>query len=138
MFTICESRTIQMTQNCKNSKCLQILAEEDFPLKLLWRTPIKVHWRADRRRQPRSREHHLAQRRQRRQRSTTNITKACSGKITQLHCIKTKPNEREHQLPTLPKAMRLDQTTLKVYRQNYLLRCSDRQQKFMHIKNIFP
>ena len=48
---------------------MQILAEEDFPLKLLWRTPIKIHRRADRRRQPRSREHRLAQRRQRRQHS---------------------------------------------------------------------
>ena len=74
MFIIGESRTIshpngQMTQNCKHSKCLQILAEEDFPLKLLWITVIKIHRRADRRRQPRSREHCLAQRRQRRQHS---------------------------------------------------------------------
>ena len=51
---------IQITQNCKHSKCLQILAEEDFPLKLLWRTPIKIHRRADRRRQPRSREHRFS------------------------------------------------------------------------------
>ena len=29
-----EQFTIQMTQNCKHTKCLQILAEEDFPLKL--------------------------------------------------------------------------------------------------------
>ena len=65
----CVDFPIQMTQNCKHSKCLQILAEEDFPLKLLWRTPIKIHRRADRRRQPRSREHRSAQRRQRRQHS---------------------------------------------------------------------
>ena len=64
-----EQFPIQITQNCKHSKCLQILAEEDFPLKLLWRTPIKIHRRADRRRQPRSREHRLAQRRQRHQHS---------------------------------------------------------------------
>ena len=58
MFTIGESRTnSHPTQNCKQRKCLQILAEEDFPLKLLWRTPIKIHRRADWRRQPRSREH---------------------------------------------------------------------------------
>ena len=36
-------------------------------------------------------------------------------------------DEREHRLPTIPKATRLDQATLKVYYQNYLLRCSDRQ-----------
>ena len=37
--------------------------------------------------------------------------------------------EKEHRLPTLPQAMRLDQETIKVYSQNYLLRCSDRQQE---------
>ena len=52
-----EQFPIQMTQNCKHSKCLQILAEKDFPLKLLERTQIKFYRRADRRRQPRSREH---------------------------------------------------------------------------------
>ena len=51
-----EQFPIQMTQNCKHSKCLQILAEKDFPLKLLERTQIKIYRRADRRRQPRSRE----------------------------------------------------------------------------------
>ena len=50
-----EQFPIQMTQNCKHSQCLQLLAEEDFPLKLLWRTPIKIHRRADR-----SREHRLS------------------------------------------------------------------------------
>ena len=64
MFTVNhEQFPIQMTQTCKHSACLQILAGEDFPLKLLWRTPIKVHQRLDRR-QPRNREHRLAQRRQ--------------------------------------------------------------------------
>ena len=45
--------------------------------------------------------------------------------------------EREHRLPTLPKATRLDQATLNVYSQNSIpcdfvkiLRCSDRQQDF--------
>ena len=37
--------------------------------------------------------------------------------------------ERDHRLPTLPKATRLDQATRKVYSQNYLLRRSDRQQE---------
>ena len=55
-----EQFPIQMTQNCKHSKCLQILAEEDFPLKLLGRTPIKIYRRADRRTQPRSREHRFS------------------------------------------------------------------------------
>ena len=37
--------------------------------------------------------------------------------------------DREHWLPTLRKATRLDQATLKVYSQNYLLQCNDRQQE---------
>ena len=55
-----EQFPIQMTQNCKHSKCLQILAEKDFPLKLLGRTPIKNYRRADWKRQPRSREHRFS------------------------------------------------------------------------------
>ena len=55
-----EQFPIQMTQKCKHSKCLQILAEKDFPLILLGRTPIKIHRRTDRRRQPRSREHRFS------------------------------------------------------------------------------
>ena len=38
--------------------------------------------------------------------------------------------EKEHRLSKLlPQATRLDQETIKVYSQNYLLRCSDRQQE---------
>ena len=116
---------IQMTQNCKHSKCLQILAEEDFPLKLLGRTPIKIHRRTDRRRQPRSREHRFstAKATQRPQTCTEAATKQYS------YIVNETDDEREHRLPTLTKATRLDQATLKVYSQNYPLRCSDRQQE---------
>ena len=36
---------------------------------------------------------------------------------------------KKRRLPKLPQATRLDQVTIKVYSQNYLLRCSDRQQE---------
>ena len=73
MFTIGESRIISHV-NDTELQAQQVIwgvnpRREDFPLKLLWRTPIKIHRRADRRRQPRSREHRLAQRRQRHQHS---------------------------------------------------------------------
>ena len=52
-FTIGESRaaSVQMTQNGKHKKLLEILAGEDFPSKLLWRTPTKIHRERKRRRQ---------------------------------------------------------------------------------------
>ena len=59
--------------------------------------------------------------------ATTNVYRG-SSKIVQLHC-KRSDEKREHRLPTLPKATRLDQATRKVYSQNYLLRCSNRQQE---------
>jgi len=57
MFTIGESRAISYANETElqAQKWLQILAEDDFQLKLLKRTPIKIQRRADRRRQPRSR-----------------------------------------------------------------------------------
>ena len=131
-----EQFPIQMTQNCKHSKCLQILAEKDFPLKLLGRTPIKIYRRADRRRQPRSREHRFSTAKatsstQRPQTWTEAATKYYN------YIVNETDEEREHRLPTLPKATRLDQATLKVYSQNYLLRCSDRQQELCTSKISF-
>ena len=117
-----EQFAMQMTHNYKHSKCLKILAEEDFPLKLLWRTSIKIHRRANRRRQPWSREHRLAQWRQCRQHSDHK-------RVQRQQQNTPSDEERDHRLPTLPKATRLDQATRKVYSQNYLLRCSDRQQE---------
>ena len=77
MFTIGESCdqeqfAMQMTQNSKHNKWLEILAGEDFPPKLLWRTPTKIHRERRRRRQQeiaKEREHRLAQRRQHHQHS---------------------------------------------------------------------
>ena len=45
VFTIGESRAVsmQMTQDSKLNKWLEILAGEDFPPKLLWRTSTKIH-----------------------------------------------------------------------------------------------
>ena len=107
---------------------MQILAEEDFPLKLLWRTSIKIHRQADRRRQPRSREHRFSTAKAT---SSTQRPQTCTEAATKYYnyIVNETDEEREHRLPTLPKATRLDQATLKVYSQNYLLRCSDRQQE---------
>ena len=61
-----------MTQNNKRNKWLEIFFGKDFPPKLLWRTPTKIHCERSRRRQQeaaKQREHHLAQRRQPRQHS---------------------------------------------------------------------
>ena len=123
-----EQFPIQMTQNCKHGKSLQILAEKDFPLKLLGRTPIKIYRRADRRRQPRSREHRFSTAKAT---SSTQRPQTCTEAATKYYnyIVNETDEEREHRLPTLPKATRLDQATLKVYSQNYLLRCSDRQQE---------
>ena len=38
-----EQFPMQMTQNSKHNKWLEILAGEDFPPKLLWRTPTRIH-----------------------------------------------------------------------------------------------
>ena len=93
-----------------------ILAEEDSPLKLLWRTPIKIHRRAHRRRQPRSRENAKAtSSKQRPQTCTEAATKYYNYTLNETN------EERQHRLPTLPKAARLDQATLKDYSQNYFL-----------------
>ena len=88
-----EQFPIQMTQNCKHSKCLQILAEEDFPLKLLWRTPIKIHRRADWRSQSRSSDNityhsegNLVNT------ATTNVYRG-SDKILQSHCKRNRWRE---------------------------------------------
>ena len=91
---------------------MQILAEEDFPLKLLWRTPIKIHRRADRRRQPRSREHRFSTAKAT---SSTQRPQTCTEAATKYYnyIVNETDEEREHRLPTLPKATRLDQATLK-------------------------
>ena len=89
-FTIGESRatSVQMTQNSKPKTLHGILAGEDFPSKLLWRTPTKIHRERKRRRQQGNGEAErasLAQRRQRRQHSDHNMYRG-SDKILQLHC----------------------------------------------------
>ena len=63
--------------------------------------------------------------------SSTQRPQTCTEAATKYYnyIVNETDEEREHRLPTLPKATRLDQATLKVYSQNYLLRCSDRQQE---------
>ena len=63
--------------------------------------------------------------------SSTQRPQTCTEAATKYYnyvVIET-DEEREDRLPTSPKATRLDQATLKVNSQNYLLRCSDRQQE---------
>ena len=84
-------------------------------MKLLWRTPIKIHRRADRRRQPRSREHRFSTAKAT---SSTQRPQTCTEAATKYYnyTVNETDEEREHRLPT-----RLDQATLlKVYSQNYL------------------
>ena len=97
-----EQFPIQMTQNWKHSKCLQILAEKDFPLKLLGRTPIKIYRRADRRGQPRSREHRFSTAKAT---SSTQRPQTCTEAATKYYnyIVNETDEEREHRLPTLPK-----------------------------------
>ena len=61
--------------------------------------------------------------------SSTKRPQTCTEPATKYYnyTVNETDEERKHRLPTLPKATRLDQATLKVYCQNYLLRCSDRQ-----------
>ena len=61
--------------------------------------------------------------------SSTKRPQTCTEAVTKYYnyTVNETDEEREHRLPTIPKATRLDQATLKVYCQNYLLRCSDRQ-----------
>ena len=105
-------------------------------MKLLWRTPIKIHRRADRRRQPRSREHRFSTAKAT---SSTQRPQTCTEAATKYYnyIVNETDEEREHRLPTLPKATRLDQATLNVYSQNSIrcdfvkiLRCSDRRQDY--------
>ena len=60
--------------------------------------------------------------------SQTQRPQTCTEAATKCYnyTVNEIDEETEHRLPTLPKATRLDQETLKVYSQNYLLRCSDR------------
>ena len=120
-----EQFPIQMTQSCKHSKWLQILAEEDFPLKLLWR--LRRWSEAERTSLSTAKAA-----------SSTQRPQTCTEAATKYYnyTVNETDEEREHRRPTLPKATRQDQATLKVYSQNYLLWCSDRQQE-LYTSTIF-
>ena len=93
-----------------------------------WNSPGERRLKFIERRQPRSREHRFSTAKAT---SSTQRPQTCSEAATKYYnyIVNETDEEREHRLPTLPKATRLDQATLKVYSQNYLLRCSDRQQE---------
>ena len=96
MFTIGESRIISHV-NDTELQAQQVIwgvnpRREDFPLKLLWRTPIKIHQRADWRSQSRSSENityhsegNLVNT------ATTNVYRG-SDKILQSHCKQHQPH----------------------------------------------
>ena len=84
-----EQFPMQMTQNNKHNKWLEILAGKDFLPKLLWRTPTKIHRERRRRREQeaaKQREHWLSTAKAT---SLTQRPQTCyrgSDKILQLHC----------------------------------------------------
>ena len=107
-FTIGESRAIpiQMTQNNKHNKWLEIL---HFQPRLLWRTPTKIHHERRRRRQQEAAR--------KAQRTSLSTAKATSSTQRPQTCTEAAPKnynytvnganeEREHRPPTLQKAMR--------------------------------
>ena len=121
-----EQFPMQMTQTNKHSKWLQILAEEDFAPKLLWRTQIKIHRRED----------------QRTQSLSTAITNMYRGKIQKLvHC---KWNQWREGTPTADSSKSVEniRQCLKftvniiffdaaIFSKTYMI-CT------VHVKNIFP
>ena len=120
-----EQFPMQMKQNCKHSKWLQILAEETF------------HWNSSGERRLKficeriKEENREAERTLLSTVKTTSSTQRpekCTEAATKgyIYTVNGTDEEREHRLPTLQKATRLDQAKLKAYSQNYLLRCSDR------------
>ena len=118
-----EQFPMQVTQNSKHNKWLEILVGENLPPKVLWRF-IGMRIEED------NREHRLAQRRQRRQYSDhKHVQRQRQDKLmkrgkTDCRRFNWKATEDQE-----------DQPTVEVYRQNYLLRCSDRQQELHDLYN---
>ena len=120
-FIVCEAMftmnhehfPIQMTQNCKHSKQLQILAEQDFPLKLLWRLRrwkfIGARIEEDNCEAERTSLSSTAK-----ATSSTQRPQTCTEAATKYYnyTVNETDEEREHRLPTLPNASRMDQATL--------------------------
>ena len=115
-----EQFPMQMTQNSKHSKWLQILSEDDFPPKGT-RTPTwnlsPAETMIKRNRRGAEREH------VERQRQNTTIT------------LQTKPMKRGNTDCWCFKKRSVGQATLEVYSQKYLLRCNDRQEELHDLCN---
>ena len=100
-----EQFPIQMTQNNKHNKWLEIL---DFHPKLLWRRPTKIH-----REQRRRRQQEAVRKAQRTSLSTAKATSStqrpqtCTKAATKYYNYTANgaDEERKHRLPTLQKAM---------------------------------
>ena len=138
-----EQFPIEMTQNSKHNKWLEMLADKDFPPKLLWRTPTKIHRERKRRRQQKA-----AKQRDNRLFSTATATSSTQRPQT---CIEVgtkyynytanEANEdREHQLPTLQKAIRRSSNTCiftKLIFFDATIGSNSYTMCTMHVKNIF-
>ena len=100
-----EQFPMQMTQNSKHNKWLEILAGEDFPPKLLWRTPTKIH-------RERIEEDHREEQgtslRTAKATLSTERSQTCTEAATKCYnyTANETDEEREHRLPTLQKATR--------------------------------
>ena len=106
-----EQFAIQMTQNCKHSKWLQILAEEDFSLKLLWRLR---QWKfIGERIEEDNCEAERTSLSTAKATSSTQRPQTCTEAATKYYnyIVNETDEEREHRLPTLTKAAGLKCTS---------------------------
>ena len=101
-------------------------------------SPRKIfHWNSSRERRVKFIGEGIEEDNREAERTSLSTAKATSSTQTSTesatkyynYIVNETDEQREHRLPTPPKATRLDQATLKVYSQNYLLRCSDTQQE---------
>ena len=103
-----EQFPMQMTQNNKPNKWLEILDGKDFPPKLLWRTPTKIYRERRRRREQeaaKQREHWLSTAKAT---SLTQRPQICTEAATKYYnyTANEADEETEHRLPTVQKPMR--------------------------------
>ena len=97
---------MQMTQNSKHNKWLEILDGEDFPPRLLWRTPTKTFHRQQI--EEENREARGTSLKTAKVTSSTQRPETCTEATTKYYnyTASETDEEREHRLPTLQKATR--------------------------------
>ena len=107
-----------MTRKSKHNKWLEILAGEDFPPELLWRTSTKIHRE---RIEEDNREAERTSLSTAKATSSTQRPQTCTEASTKYYdyTASETDEERKHRLRRFEKR-RGDQATLEVYNQNYL------------------